>query len=106
MTRHLPHPIVLLGAAVIAAALLSWVLPAGEYARQVDPVTLRRVVVAGTYHRTAAAPVGPLAAAIAVPRGLAAAADVVAVILFVGGAWVVVDRLGTLPAIVAALVRR
>jgi uncharacterized ion transporter superfamily protein YfcC len=106
MTRRLPHPIVLLGAAVIAAALLSWVLPAGEYARQVDPVTMRRVVVAGTYHRTAAAPVGPLAMAIAVPRGLVAAADVIAVILFVGGAWVVVDRLGTLPAIVAALVRR
>src|SRR2546425_1001465 len=34
-----------------------------------------------------------------------AAAEVVAVILFVGGAWVVVDRLGTLPAVVAALVR-
>ena len=28
-----------------------------------------------------------------------------AVVLFVGGAWVVVDRLGTLPAVVAALVR-
>ena len=40
----------------------------------------------------------------AIPRGFVAAAEVVAVILFVGGAWVVVDRLGTLPAVVAALV--
>ena len=34
------------------------------------------------------------------------AADVIAVVLFVGGAWVVVDRLGTLPALVGALVAR
>jgi len=41
-----------------------------------------------------------------VPRGFVAAADVIAVVLFVGGAWVVVDRLGTLPALVAVLVAR
>ena len=62
------------------------------------------VVVAGTYHRVDAAPVGPFAAVVAVPRGFIEAADVVAVILFVGGAWVVVDRLGTLGRLVAALV--
>jgi uncharacterized ion transporter superfamily protein YfcC len=50
--------------------------------------------------------VGLLAAAIAVPRGFVAAAEVIAVVLFVGGAWVVVDRLGTLPALVALLVAR
>jgi uncharacterized ion transporter superfamily protein YfcC len=47
-----------------------------------------------------------LAAAIAVPRGFVAGADVIAVVLFVGGAWVVVDRLGSLPALVAMIVGR
>lgn len=102
---RLPHPVVLLGAAVVVAALLTWVLPAGQYDRRDDPDTGRRVVVAGTYHPVDRAPVGPFAAAVAVPRGLVAAAEVVAVVLFVGGAWVVVDRLGTLPAVVAWLVR-
>jgi len=74
--------------------------------RRDDPATGRRVAVAGTYHRVPRAPVRPLAAAIAVPRGFVAAADVIAVVLFVGGAWVVVDRLGTLPALVAVLVAR
>jgi uncharacterized ion transporter superfamily protein YfcC len=50
------------------------------------------------------APVGPFGAVLAIPRGFVDGADVVAVILFVGGAWVVVDRLGTLPAVVGALV--
>ncbi len=40
------------------------------------------------------------------PRGFVAGADVIAVVLFVGGAWVIVDRLGTLPALVALLVAR
>jgi uncharacterized ion transporter superfamily protein YfcC len=103
---RLPHPTILLGGAVIVAALLTWILPSGEFDRRNDPATGRRVVVAGTYHQVAAAPVGPFAAAVAIPRGFEAAADVIAVVLFVGGAWVVVDRLGTLPAVVAALVGR
>ena len=102
---RLPHPVVLLGGAVAVAAGLTWVLPAGQYDRRDDPDTGRRIVVAGTYHPVERAPVGPFAAAVAIPRGFIAAAEVVAVILFVGGAWVVVDRLGTLPAVVAALVR-
>jgi len=101
---ELPHPLILLLAAVAAAAALTWILPAGAYDRRDDPTTGRRIVVAGTYHRVPRAPVGPLAAAIAVPRGFVAAAEVIAVVLFVGGAWVVVDRLGTLPALVAAIV--
>jgi uncharacterized ion transporter superfamily protein YfcC len=102
---RLPHPVVLLGGAVAVAAALTWVLPAGQYDRRDDPDTGRRIVVAGTYHPVERAPVGPFAAALAIPRGFIAAAEVVAVILFVGGAWVVVDRLGTLPAVVAVLVR-
>jgi uncharacterized ion transporter superfamily protein YfcC len=103
---RLPHPVVLLGGAVLVAAALTWVLPAGQYDRRPDPATGRNVVVAGTYHRVDAAPVGPFAAAVTVPRGFVAAADVVVLVLLVGGAWVVVDRIGTLPVIVDALVRR
>jgi len=103
---ELPHPLILLLAGVAAAAALTWILPTGAFNRRDDPATGRRVVVAGTYHAVDRAPVGPFAAAVAVPRGFVAAADVIAVVLFVGGAWVVVDRVGTLPALVAVLVSR
>ena len=101
---RLPHPLVLLLIAVLVAAALTWILPAGEYNRRDDPVTHRSVVVAGTYHAVPRAPVGLFAAAVSVPRGFVEAADVIAVIFFVGGAWVVVDRLGTLARVVGALV--
>ena len=103
---ELPHPLILLLAGVAAAAALTWILPSGAFDRRDDPVTGRRIVVAGTYHPVPRAPVGLLAAAVAVPRGFVAAGEVIAVVLFVGGAWVVVDRLGTLPALVAVLVAR
>jgi uncharacterized ion transporter superfamily protein YfcC len=103
---RLPHPLVLLLFAVGVAALLTWLLPAGEFDRRDDSATGRRVVVAGTYHAVARAPVGPFAAIVAIPRGIEEAADVIALILLAGGAWVVVERLGTLGRLVSALVGR
>ena len=101
---RLPHPLLLLLGAVIVAAALTWLLPAGEYERRDDPATHRRVVVGGTYHPVARAPVGPLGAAVSIPRGFIEGADVIAVVLFAGGAWLVLDRLGVLGRIVAGLV--
>ena len=95
---------VLLIAGVAICAALTWILPAGEYERKDDPATGRRVVVAGTYHRVEPAPVGPFAAVVAIPRGFVEAADVVGVVLFVGAAWVVVDRTGTLGRLITTLV--
>jgi uncharacterized ion transporter superfamily protein YfcC len=106
VTLRLPHPLILLLGGVAVAAALTWALPAGEFDRRDDPATGRRVVVAGTYHPVDPSPVGPIAAAVAIPRGFVEAADVVAVVLFVGGAWVVLDRLGTLGRLVGALVAR
>ena len=103
---RLPHPLVLLLLAVFAAAALTWLLPSGEFDRREDPVTHRNVVVAGTYHAVTPAPVGPFAAVVAVPRGIAETADVIALILLAGGAWVVVDRIGALGRLVDALVGR
>jgi uncharacterized ion transporter superfamily protein YfcC len=101
---RIPHPVILLVAGVAVCAVLTWILPAGEYDRRDDANTGRRVVVADTYHHVEPAPVGPFAAVVAIPRGFVEAADVVGVVLFVGAAWVVVDRIGTLGRLIASLV--
>ena len=54
---RLPHPLILLVFCIALAAVLTWVLPAGEYERREDRDTGRQVVVAGTYHAVAASPV-------------------------------------------------
>ena len=44
-----PHPLTLLCGCILLAAAASHVLPPGQYDRRDDPVTGRKVVVAGTY---------------------------------------------------------
>jgi len=101
-----PHPLTLLTVCILAAALASYVLPAGQFERRDDPVTGRAVVVAGTYHHVARTPVGPFAALVAIPKGLAAAGSVVFLVFLVGGAFTVVDETGALRQGVTWLIRR
>lgn len=103
-SRRFPHPLVLLVAFVALAAVLTWVLPAGEFERREDPATGRMAVVAGTYHAAEPSPVGPWEATVAIQKGIVAAASVVAVIFLVGGAFSVVDETGALGRAVAAMV--
>ena len=100
---RLPHPLILLLGCLVAAALLSHVLPAGRYERRDDPATGRSVVVPGTYHNVPPAPVGMFQAVVAVPKGLVDAASVVFLVFLVGGAFAVVDQTGALADAVAWL---
>lgn len=102
----LPHPIALLVAMIGLAALLTWLVPAGEYQRTTDPATGRVVAVAGTYAPVEAAPVGAFDAVVAIPRGLIEGADVVVAILLVGAAFFLLDRIGTLGRLLGSLVQR
>ncbi|HUF11718.1 MAG TPA: Na+/H+ antiporter NhaC family protein [Longimicrobiales bacterium] len=100
-----PHPLTLLLGAVIIAAVLTWVLPAGEFERAEHPETGREIVVAGSYHRVEADPVGPFEAIVALPRGMIEAADVIFLVFLVGGAFMVIDRTGAFQAGLDRLVR-
>ena len=101
-----PHPLTLLTGCILASAICSYLLPAGQYDRREDPVTGRQVVVAGTYHHVEQRPVGPFEALVAIPKGLSDAASVVFLVFLVGGAFTVVDETGALRQAVGWLVRR
>jgi uncharacterized ion transporter superfamily protein YfcC len=90
---------------VIVAAVLTWIIPAGEFARQDDAATGRSVVVPGSYHHVAPEHVGPFDMLVALPRGMIEAADVIFLVFMTGGAFTVVDRTGTIRALLERLVR-
>lgn len=104
MRLRLPHPLVLLLGGVAIAVLLTWILPAGQYERRTDAATGREVVVPGTYTRVSPTPVGPMAGVMTVPRGIVAGADVLLVVLVVGGAFTLLETTGALSRVVGALV--
>ena len=106
MKLSFPHPMVLLLAAIFVAAALTWILPAGAYERVIDAVSGRAVVVPGSYGAVPASPVGLMGALLAVPLGIVAGADVIVTILFVGGAFALLDGTGALGRLVGGLVGR
>ena len=106
MRLRLPHPLVLLLGGVAVAAVLTWVLPAGRYQRQKDPATGREIVVAGTYTLTTPSPAGPAQTVMAVPKGMVAGAEIIFVVIFVGGAFALLDTTGALGRLVSSLTRK
>lgn len=96
MQLRIPHPIALLVSCILLAAAATWILPAGRYERHHDEATGRDIVIPGTYARVASAPVGGFRALVSIPRGIGAAADVVAFVFLVGGAFAVVEQTGAL----------
>lgn len=103
---RLPHPLVLLVLCVVAAAALTWVLPAGQYDRHHDEATGRDIVVAGTFHPVAANPVGAFETLVAIPKGMEDAGSIIFYVFLVGGAFAVVERTGALARLVEWLVHR
>jgi len=101
-----PHPLTLLVGCVIIAAALTWILPAGHYERREDPKTGRNIVIAGTYRRIEAQPVGPFQAVVAIPKGIVDAASVIALVFLIGGAFTVIERTGTLGRLAETLADR
>jgi len=106
MRLRFPHPLLLLLGAVLVAALLTWILPAGEYQRAPDSETGRELVVAGTYHEIPAKPVSLSGAVLAVPRGIISGAEVLLTILMVGGVFSMLEGTGALGRLVGATVGR
>jgi uncharacterized ion transporter superfamily protein YfcC len=71
-----PHVYVLLLGIIMAAAVLTWILPAGEFDRAPNAQG-RTVVVPGTYHVVEAKPVGFFKALMAAYNGMVDAADII-----------------------------
>ncbi|MGA7304695.1 MAG: Na+/H+ antiporter NhaC family protein [Rhodothermales bacterium] len=85
---------------------MSYVLPAGQFDRRYDEASGRTVVVSGTYHEVEPSPVNLFGALVALPRGMAAAGDVIFLVFLVGGAFTVIDETGTLRRAMTWLVSR
>jgi uncharacterized ion transporter superfamily protein YfcC len=103
---RVPHTLVLLSGMIALALVATYALPAGSFVR-VENEAGREQVVAGSYQRLPDADaLPPWSALMAVPRGFAAAADIIFFIFIVGGAFAVVRATGAPDAGIAALLRR
>lgn len=87
--KKIPHTFTIVFALIVLAAVTTWVVPAGEFQRQM--VDGREVVVDGSYHRTAAAP-QTWQVFSALFNGFVDKADIIVFILMVGGAFWILNH--------------
>lgn len=103
---NFPHPLTILLFFIGLSAVLTHLIPAGSYDRVTDPKTGREVVVSNSYKQVEAEPIGVFDAIIKVPEGIIFGADLVVLILIIGGAFIVVDKTGAFNDGISALIRK
>ena len=98
--RRLPDSIVLIFGLIVLAQAASYLVPAGEFAREDGRV------VEGSYRAVDAEPLPPLAFLASIPAGLAAAQEIIFFVFLVGGVISVVRATGAFDGAIAAAIRR
>lgn len=101
---QIPSTCALLFMLMIVCAILTWIVPAGEF--DTEKVGNLNKVIAGTYHTVEASPVGPWATIMAVVQGFYKAAKLMVMIMFVGGAVEILEKTGAIHAAFGKLASR
>ena len=106
---RVPHTLVLIFGMILLAQLLSYVLPQGMFERETLTFQGKKheAVVAESYAPVAeSVTLDPWHALIAIPRGFAAAKDIIFFVFIVGGAFAVFRATGAADALIGSLLRK
>lgn len=98
-----PHAFVLLFGIIVFVAILTYIIPAGEFSRV--EVAGRTVVDPESYHAVPQAPTKPFDVFTAIPKGLNAASGLIFMILIIGASIQLFDDTGAIKSAIFRLLR-
>lgn len=98
ISQRFPHTYAILLAVVIIGAVLSYIIPAGEYDRVEEGG--QTLVVNGSYEQVAQDPVSIFELFMSIPTGLIEVADIIFYVFLIGGAFGVIRATGAIEAMV------
>lgn len=102
---ELPHSFLVIGAILLIATIMTWIIPAGSYERVFDEATGRDIVLAGSYHAVEQNPIGLFQMFQSILTGLCDASDIIFFGMISYGYMVLLVHVGALNAGVATLIR-
>lgn len=102
--ERIPHPVIMLFSIIIITTILSYIIPAGAYEREV--VDGRERVIPGTYETIASTPVGLIQMFTAIPLGYKTAAEIIFIVLASGVMFGVLEWSGMIENTVGTIVKR
>jgi len=94
--KKMPHTLLIVLSILILFLILTWIIPAGQFDRR--DFNGREVVAPGTFHFVEKSPQGVLEFLTAPIRGMISAAQIIAFILLIGGAFGILNRSGAINA--------
>ncbi|RHP46040.1 Na+/H+ antiporter NhaC family protein [Clostridium sp. AF32-12BH] len=102
---RVPHSFVIVFSIIIAAVLLTWIIPAGEYVR-VENADGIKVIDPTQFSYIQRTPVNPLLIPMYIVKAFVKRVDIMLVILFSGGAFHMLTQSGALQAVIAKLAKK
>lgn len=99
-----PDAIVIIFTMSIIAALLTYILPSGEYKRK--SVGKIKEIIPDSFHATPKHPAGIMDFFTAIPHGLVESADIIFLVLIIGGAIAIIDSTGATYSGIQTLVEK
>lgn len=101
---YIPHPVIMLFSILVLAAIMSHLLPAGEYAREL--IDGRQRVIPGSYAKVKATPVSFFGLFKALPAGFKTAAPIIFVVLTSGIMFGILEKTGMIENAVGSIIRK
>lgn len=104
MKLSFPHPIIILLGFILLAGLASYLIQSGNYERVLDLETGREIILPGSFHTIDDQNASIYDIALSIPEGIILGADVVVLILLIGGAFYVIEKTGALQEGISSLI--
>ena len=104
--KKFPNAFSIMLLVIVLAWGLTFIIPSGSYRRILDPETGSLTVVPGSFEYQQTAPLDVLDLFVAIPQGIIDRADVIVLILLIGGCFYLIEKTGVLGQGLQALVRR
>lgn len=91
-----PNAFVIILSAILFAWVLTFIIPKGNYQREFDTLNNRNNVVPNSYEQKEAPHLSAFSALLAIPKGIAGRADLITLILLLGGCFYLIEKTGAL----------
>jgi uncharacterized ion transporter superfamily protein YfcC len=103
--KKFPNAFIIMLGIIIVAGILTYLIPQGAYERRINDETGREEVVNGSYHEIDTDYLSPFDILLAIPNGIIGRADLIVLILLIGGCFYTIEKTGALHNGLQKLVR-
>ncbi|HLR14740.1 MAG TPA: AbgT family transporter [Bacillota bacterium] len=104
MKMRLPHTFVLIFGIIVCVAILTYIVPAGQFEWIEDPESGTEVIDADSYERVEQSPVPFTDIFTSIPKGMGEAGWIIFLIFIIGGSFGIINRTGAIEAGISKLV--